>query len=59
MTRSLLKLVSIRSTAIVVVLEGGYNLDVIPLCQRAVDMALRGEEWDEDGATNPLSELSR
>jgi hypothetical protein len=41
-----------------VALEGGYNLSVIPLCQSAIEMALKGEEWDEDGSLNPLSALS-
>jgi len=58
MTRSLMTVLNRDRTAVVVALEGGYNLSVIPLCQEAVSMALKGEEWDEDAGVNPLSQLS-
>jgi hypothetical protein len=41
-----------KDVGFVVALEGGYNLDVIPLCMEAVAMALIGEDWDEDGTGN-------
>jgi histone deacetylase 6 len=56
MTSSLLTLN--KNTPIVVAMEGGYNLEVIPLCMEAVVMAMRGESWDEDGTENPLAALS-
>ena len=34
------------SVGIVVALEGGYNLDVIPLCMEAVAAALLGDKYD-------------
>lgn len=40
-------------------MEGGYNLDVIPLCMEAVVMAIRGLSWDNEGeGANPLAALS-
>ena len=56
MTSSLLTLN--KNTSMVVAMEGGYNLEVIPLCMEAVVMAMRGETWDEDGMENPLAVLS-
>eukprot|EP00520_Triparma_pacifica_P001022 CAMPEP_0118643748 /NCGR_PEP_ID=MMETSP0785-20121206/6558_1 /TAXON_ID=91992 /ORGANISM="Bolidomonas pacifica, Strain CCMP 1866" /LENGTH=530 /DNA_ID=CAMNT_0006535435 /DNA_START=150 /DNA_END=1739 /DNA_ORIENTATION=+ len=56
MTSSLITL--LPSTPIVIAMEGGYNLEVIPLCMEAVIMGLTGESWDEDGTENPLAMLS-
>ena len=42
MTKSLLSLASPVGCAVSVVLEGGYNLDVIPLCMEAICSALAG-----------------
>ena len=46
MTRSLLQ--TIEHVPIVVALEGGYNLDVLPLCMESVALALLDEKWVED-----------
>lgn len=38
-----------RSTPVVTVLEGGYNLDVIATCSEAVALALLDEPWHKMG----------
>jgi len=45
MTRSVIKTVGL-SVPVVVALEGGYNLDIIPLCMEAVALAMLDEPLD-------------
>ena len=50
MTKSLLQ--TIENVPIVVALEGGYNLEVLPQCMESVALALLDEKWVENASSN-------